>query len=139
MFNKFKIFASQLKNNSFLTYEWSSKVVKRGNQLFAVFGSIAYDVTKTKFTEEGCSLGDGKLCVPINGRYLAEFPDEGSSGIMGMYIITRNGRRAVLNPSFVPCGWIYTEELELNREQIRENIINDVLDGKNVFTNPPAG
>lgn len=139
MLNKFKQFAAEQKNG-FCEYVWSDKTVKRGKQTFAIFGNTAYDVSKMKFNyDETCVPGTGKLCVPINGKFLAEFPDEGKSGIMGMYIISRNGKKIWTEPCFVPCGWLYTEELKLTNNEILQNMIDEIDAGKNVFTNPLPG
>jgi len=145
MLNRFKKFASEQKDG-FCSYEWSKRVVQRGKQTFAVFGSTAYDVSKIKFTSDcspECNPGNGSLCVPIKGRYLAEFPDEGRDGIMGCYIIPDRrgdkGKNKLTSPSFVSCGWLYTEELELSKAEILNNIIEDVEAGENVFTTKPAG
>jgi hypothetical protein len=139
MLNQFKKFSAEQKYDGFCSYEWSNRVIVRGKQTFAVFGELAYDVTKQKFTVDNQLPGTGKLCVAINGKYLAQFPDEGQSGIMGMYIISRNGKKIKSEPTFVPCGWLYTSELDLTNAEIAENIIDDVIDGKNVFTTAPAG
>jgi len=138
MLNKFKEFAKEQKPG-FCAYEWSDRVIKRGPQTFAIFGCLAYDVTKQPFESVGQPRGTGKLCVPVGGRYLAQFPDEGQSGIMGMYILNRNGKKVKSDPSFVPCGWLYTEELNLSNKKIAENIMDDMADGKNVYYPAPAG
>lgn len=140
MLKKFKTFAEEQKNNSFVNYCWSGRVVKRGKQAFAVFGSVAYDVSKMKFdVDESCRPGMGRLCVSINGRFLGAFPDEGNSGIMGLYIVNRRGKNVMSDPTFVRCGWVYTEELGLSADEISENITDEILEGKNVITTPPAG
>jgi hypothetical protein len=133
MRNKFEQFAAMKKNDGFVSYEWSDRVIVRGNQTFAIFGDLAYDVSKQKFNYDAtCVRGTGKLCVSINGRYLAEFPDEGQSGIMGMYIINRKNKNVKGTPTFVPCGWLHTEELNLTNDEIRDNIFNDIARGENV-------
>lgn len=140
MIEKFKEFVDE--NIEDVYVEWSEKVIKRGPQTFAIFGCIAFDVSKMKFTSPECNPGCGKLCVPINGKYLAVLPDEGRSGIMGCYVIPdkkNKGKNILSHPCFVSCGWLYTEELNLTNEEIEDNIINDVLQGENVFTNKPAG
>lgn len=140
MLNEFKKFASEQKNNGFVEYKWSDRVVVRGKQVFAVFGHIAYDVTKMKFDfDETCHPGMGKICVPIGGKFLGSFPDEGKSGIMGMYILHRNGKNIKTNPTFVHCGWLWTEELKLTNNEIKMNIIADIENGKNVIYPKPAG
>jgi len=140
MINEFKQFAEACKDDGFVAYEWSDSIVTRGKQTFAVFGSLAYDVTKMKFNyDETCHPGTGKLCIPIKGRYLAQFPDEGQSGIMGMYIINHKGKNTKTEPSFVPCGWLYTSELKLTNNEIKQNIIDDIKQGENVYWPKPAG
>lgn len=138
MLKKFIKFAAG-QENGFFSYEWSDRVILRGKQAFAVFGDIAYDVSKQKFTLEDQLPGAGKICVPVKGRYLAEFPDEGQSGIMGMYIITRKGKNISTGPSFVPCGWLYTKELQLKNDEIQQNIADDIEAGENVYYPKPAG
>lgn len=140
MLSQFKKFAEECKDDGFLSYEWSERIIVRGNQTFAIFGDTAYDVSKQKFNyDKTCIAGSGKLCVPIKGKYLAEFPDEGRSGIMGLCIVTRKGKNIRTEPMFVPCGWLHTEELKLTNEEILDNIIDDVERGENVFTDKPAG
>jgi hypothetical protein len=139
MLKKFKQFAAEQKDG-FCSYQWSDNVIVRGKQTFAIFGDSAYDVSKMKFNyDETCVRGTGKLCVPINGKYLAQFPDEGQSGIMGMYIINRKNKNVKSNPTFVPCGWLYTEELKLSNNEIRQNIADDIMRGENVYYPKPAG
>jgi len=142
MLNRFRQFAAERKDDGFCSYEWSDRIVARGFQLFAIFGDLAYDVTKLKFNyDETCVPGTGKLCVPVGGRYLAQFPDEARSGIMGMYIVhdRRKGVNVKSDPTFVPCGWLYTEELKLTNEEINQNIVEDIENGENVFYPKPAG
>jgi len=142
MRNKFIEFAKEQKDDGFCTYEWSDRVVVRGSQVFAVFGNIAYDVTKMKFGESASgepAPGTGKLCVAIKGRYLAQFPDEGKSGIMGMYIVHYRGQNRTAGPTFVVCGWLHTEELGLTNAEITGNILDDMAEGKNVYWPKPAG
>ena len=140
MLNNFKEFAKKQKNDGFVSYEWSTSVINRGKQTFAVFGCMAYDVSKMKFNyDKTCIPGTGKLCVSLNGRYLAQFPDEGQSGIMGLYVLDRKGKKIVSDPTFVPCGWLHAEELKLTNTEVEQNIIDDIEAGKNVFTNAPAG
>jgi hypothetical protein len=126
MLKQFKQFAAEQKSDGFCSYEWSERVVVRGKQTFAIFGSLAYDVSKMKFNyDETCVPGTGKLCVSIAGRYLARFPDEGRSGIMGTFIINRKNKNVNCGPTFVPCGWLHTEELNLTNEEIKQNIFDD--------------
>lgn len=139
MLNEFKNFIKEQKNDDFFLYEWSTKTVKRGKQIFAIFGSIAYDVTKLKFYPKSDIKGTGRLCISIKGNYFAQFCNEGESGILGMYIISRKGKIVKVFPTFVCCSWIYTSELQLTNEEIEENIINDIAEGKNVITKKPSG
>ena len=136
MLNKFKTFANEQKEG-FCSYEWSDKVIQRNKQTFACFGDIAYDVSKLKFYDS--PKGTGRLCVPIKGRYLAEFPDEGQSGIMGLYIVDVRGKIKKSSPTFVTCGWVHTKELNLTNQEIKDNIIEDIERGENVLTCPPPG
>jgi hypothetical protein len=134
-----KFVSEECISNDFVHYEWSDRVIQRGNQTFAVFGSIAYDVTKLKFHSDVDVSGTGKLCVPIKERYLGQFPDEGDSGILGLYIVYRRNEKRLIKKCFVPCGWVYTRELTLSNSEIKNNIIEDVIRGENVFTKKPAG
>ena len=144
MLNKFKEHAKQCKGDGFVEYMWSDRIVKRGKQVFAIFGSTAYDVSKVKFIDPLALPRDavcsGKLCVPIKGRYLGEFPDEGQCGVMGCYIINKKGgAKRPIYPCFITCGWLHTDELKLSNEEIMDNIIEDVEAGENVFTRKPPG
>lgn len=44
-----------------------------------------------------------------------------------------------MDPNFISCGWLYTDELKLSNEEILNNIADDIDSGKNVLTNKPAG
>lgn len=141
MLNKFKKFASEQKPG-FCDYEWSSRIVVRRRQTFAIFGDFAYDVSRQSFEGldgPGTHRGEGKICVPVNGRYFLESPDEGSTGIMGCYVLHRRGKTIITDPSFVPCGWLYTSEINLTNNEIFQNMIDEIADGENVFTQKPAG
>lgn len=135
MLSAFRKFSASKKSIRGVRYEWSSRVVRRGRQTFAVFGSVAYDVSKQKFSDDGT----GKLCVPIDGRYLAQFPDEGRCGVLGMYVMDFRGGRTKTDPCFVPCGWIETEELQQTDRQISENIAEEIMAGENVYFPAPPG
>jgi len=143
MLRRFKEFAAMQKSDGFIEFEWSDRVVKRGAQVFAVFGHIAYDVTKMRFEtpagDDPGHRGCGRICVPIDGRYFAGFPDEGTCGVMGCYIVNRKGVNQFVGPAFVTCGWLHTKELELTNQQIAENIVEDIEAGKNVYFSKPAG
>jgi hypothetical protein len=135
MRDRFKKFAAEQHNDGFCAYKWSDRIVIRRKQTFAVFGDIAYDVSKMKFD----GPGTGKICVPVHGQFLAQFPDEGATGIMGCYILHHKNQNTFVGPSFVPCGWLHTEELNLTNKEIQNNIIENIAQGKNVFSNKPAG
>lgn len=51
----------------------------------------------------------------------------------------RNEKRVISGPAFVWCGWLYTEELNLTNDEIKQNIYDDIARGENVFYPKPAG
>lgn len=141
MLNMFKMFAENLKDDNFVSHCKSRFVIKRGKQTFAVFGDVAYDVSTVKFKQANpdAPVGSGKICVPINGRYIKMSPAEGSGGILGMYISPVRGKLQIIGPTFVACGWLYEQELGMPVKKIWERIADDVKNGKNVFTLPLDG
>jgi len=138
MLSNIKKIVLNSKSTNFCCYEWSDRIIKRGKQYFAIFGDIAYDVTKLKYTVDNAPRGTGRICIPIKGQYFAQLPDEGRGGILGAYVLKRNGKTKICY-SFMNCGWLYTEELKLINREIETNLVIDILNGDNVLTKKPTG
>ena len=114
-------------------------MVTRGNDRFAVFGGIAYQLLPFDFVHEGDVRFDYIPAI-VNGRMLYECPDEGKSGILYLYRKTKNGIPGEWFTSFSSAaGWLWTNELELTNEQIEDIIVDEIDSGMNVITRKPAG
>ena len=109
-------------------HESSKRIVRRGKQIFAIFHGTAYDITP--FRDHGIY----RLPAIVKGKAYARFPDEGSSGVLSVYIFgpeaakeynVRLDRVGKWFCSYAPCGWIHEEELELSNKQIAENIAEE--------------
>jgi hypothetical protein len=91
---------------------------------------LAYDLHR--INNEEC------LAFPAiyKGKLMAQWPEEGRGGLL--YLIYIKGKKRWV-ATYVSCGWIYTEELKLSNKEIWNNIVEDVVDGKNVWTRPLPG
>lgn len=125
----------------FISYYWSDRLVQRGMQTFAVFGSAAYEVIRfTDADDEGTRYE--YLPMLVNGRMLLEAPDEGRTGVI--YLMRRTHRRGEPNPTgwmttSLSAGWLHTRELDMNNDAIMDNIADDISRGENVLIRKPAG
>lgn len=116
--------------NDFVSYNESSKIILRKKEQFAVFDSIAYKLNR--FHNEECLM----LPVILKGKIWGEFPDEGRSGLLHVFL---NQHRKRWSCSFISCGWLHTEELELTNQEIISKIADEIDGGANALTTPPPG
>lgn len=127
--------------NGFLTYEWSTEIVQRGKQTFALFGRIAREVMAAgSYCYDDISFDD--VPVVVDGRMLLQDPDEGQSGVLYLRrITTLHGKpySGEWYATYVPTAWLWATELKLSDEAIMENIEAEIDEGRNVFVSPPPG
>jgi hypothetical protein len=112
--------------NGFLRVSWSNRLVRRGSQLFAAFRAMAYDVTPFAVDDDG-GAATYEPVITDDGRMIRQSPDEGNEGVLMHVHITRRHSRQVDRHqlTFVPLGWIWTEELDQSNEQISQNIADE--------------
>lgn len=118
------------KWNGWMTREESSRIVKRGNEYFAVYGTQARKLIRSNTDE--CLI----LPAIYKGKIMAQFPEEGRSGVLHVFYLKK---RKKWGATYMHCGWVHTFELELNNQQIADNIAEEILAGENVITQKPAG
>jgi hypothetical protein len=123
--------------NGFVTYENSERIVTRlSGQVFAVFGCYAYELFEQTIDDEECHIE--YISVVINGAAFGEFPDEGKSGILHLYLISKSRGKFIENPAwsagYLSCGWLRTQELEMSAAQIIENISAEIDAGATHLT-----
>lgn len=123
--------------NGFVTFETSERIVTRSSgQRFAVFGSYAYELFEQTIDDED----DLIEYVPaiVDGKAFGSFPDEGNSGILHLFRISKQRGKTVQNPewwcSYLSCGWLRTRELEMSAQQILENISDEIDAGATHLT-----
>lgn len=118
------------KWNGWVKFDESSKIVHKGKETYAVFGSIAYRLNRIE--------NDQGLILPgiQNGKVIGQFPEEGKSGLLHVYYLKKKKKWAA---NYIQCNWINTREIEQTNDEIGENITREILAGKNVITNRPPG
>lgn len=127
----------------YCSYDWSDWIVNRGNEKFAIFGSIARKLLPFSRVEDGGSICE-YMPVIVDGRMLYRVPQEGASGVLYLVRMLQRKGKPIDNPKWyasytTACGWVYTEELNLGNEEIARNIADEIRQGENVLTIPPAG
>ena len=114
-------------------YEWSTAIVERNGQQFAVLGHIARELLA--FTEASDEKARFEY-VPmlVDGNMLARLPHEGRSGLAYLMRCTHSQGREVERPQwsvvYIETGWLYTRELELSNDEIMDNIAAEVDAGE---------
>lgn len=131
-------------HDGFVTYAWSDRIVQRGPQMFAIFGSMARELLR--FSESGDERAKYEYVpVIVGGRMLEECPDEGRSGML--YLLRcvwraaphNRGLIGVWSCTYMNTGWLHTEELALTNGEIEDRLVEEIMDGKNVLATQPAG
>ena len=109
---------------------YSTKVVIRGKQKFAIFRGIAVDVTRLNYSDLG--NGFGFVPVHIDGKYILATPDCDECGekILCVNIFKDRHNKKIKLMQFLPCRWIYVKELELSNSEINDNIIDELDNGQ---------
>lgn len=113
-------------------YEWSTAIVERNGQPFAVFGSRAMQLLEFSEVDTGTHRFEYVPMI-VEGRMLEQQPHEGRSGIAYLMRCTRFNGKELDNDkwtvTYLPTGWIYTRELELSNAEILRNIADEDEDG----------
>ena len=119
------------------TYTWSSRLVQRGSQLFAVFGSQAYELHRAARIEDPQSGGVFEyLPLLIDGRTLLEQSDYSSGIATFMRCVQLRGEPydGAWMVTYLNTGWIRTDELQMTNAQISERIADEIDRGANHIT-----
>ncbi|MDQ2077464.1 hypothetical protein [Marinimicrobium sp. ABcell2] len=115
--------------NGFLYFAWSDRIVERGSQQFAIFGSMARELLP--FAEVNDEKGRGEyIPLVVEGRMLIREPDEGQSGVAYLYRDTPIGGEPSQWQAIWPSlGWLWTSELEMGNQEISERIAEEIDQG----------
>lgn len=132
-----KKLASHDTLDGFVTYEQSERIHTRNSgQVFAVFGIYAYELFHQQIDDD--EITAEYLPVVIDGKSFGEFPEEGRSGVLHLFRISKYGGNIVECPewqaSYISCGWLRTKELELSATEIIENITDEIDAGATHLT-----
>ena len=113
---------------------------RNSKQIFAIDGYYAYDVTPRAFydndqwSDSFCSTY--VFCpIVVGGSVFESLPDEGRTGFLTEVRVCspkRGWYRKYL--SWISCGWLRTEELDMEPEQIEQNIMDDIDAGMTCIT-----
>lgn len=128
-----------LPDEKYIEYRTSDGIVKhsKSGEEFALFHNSAYKLNTHVGMED-----EGFLSTPllIGGKAVQVCPDEGSTGILVKCRI-KDRRTGALrwHVSFHRRGWIYKDELNMTNAEILTNMVQEVEDGKNVFTSALPG
>jgi hypothetical protein len=107
------------------------------HQLFAVFGRTAYQlVCQRLYADDGAVIE--YLPAVVDGHALYRSPDEGCDGVLHIMRFVEHPRRPSMagkwRPVWIHGGWLRTEELMLSVDEIRANIVAEVLRGETPIT-----
>lgn len=123
------------RSPDFLALEMSDRIVRRGPQVFAVFGTVARELAEYSTVD-----AEGRLMAArpafIDGRAVAQLPDEGRDGVLH-YLYSH--RRSCWTTAFIHTGWLWGRELEMTNEEIVNRISDDIDRGANVIFPKPPG
>lgn len=125
---------AEVGNNphSFVEYSRSDRIVQRGAQTFAVFGSIARELLAFDRADNGADCFE-YLPLVVDGQMIEQCPDEGATRVAYLMRCLRRRGQDVATPEWVATwiqlGWLYTRELELSAEQVAENIEHEIDQG----------
>ena len=113
-------------------YEWSTAIVERRGEFFAVFGSRALQLLEFSEIDTGTDRFEYVPMI-VEGRMLEQQPHEGRSGIAYLMRCTRSKGKELDDGkwivTYLPTGWIYTRELELSNAEILHNIAEETDEG----------
>ena len=116
--------------NGFVYYSESTNIIWKKKEQFAIFNTTAYKLNR--LNNEECLM----LPVVLKDKIWGEFPEEGQSGLLHVFY---NKKKIRWGCCYISCGWLHTNELELTNQEIENNIVEEIIDGKNVLTTPPSG
>jgi hypothetical protein len=127
--------------SGFCDYLRSERIVRRGEQTFAVFGHIARELLSFSDAEDERGRYE-YLPAIVDGQMIEQAPDEGSSGML--YLMRCTHRRGKPYPGKWTCaylgrGWLRADELNLSNGEIADRIVDEIERGENVVTSKPAG
>ena len=111
---------------------------RTAKQWFSVDRHIAYDVTPHETMED-------KTChrftpVVVGGCTFHSLPDEGRCGMLTIWEHGAfRGRPPGIRLIWGAAPWIRTTELKLDPVEVTTNIVQETMDGDNVFFPKPAG
>lgn len=122
------LMASRVDAEPYCYFEWSSGLVSRGSQQFAIFGKIANELAPPVVDDSDVHIE--YVPIVIDGRLLKRSPDEGPSGVAYLMRVSRHNGQSVADPtwhgSYVPCGWLYATELGMTNDEIAGRIADEV-------------
>ncbi|WP_111639973.1 hypothetical protein [Marinomonas shanghaiensis] len=131
------------ESDGWVQYPRSDAIRQRGNQVFAVFGGIAHDISALKPEEihmdSNGDIVDHYECLPVivNGQAVRQEPEEGSSGTM--YLMRAHYSNGIKQSgewrvSFLTTGWLRVSELDWTAKEISEQIESEIWAGENHIT-----
>lgn len=127
----------------FVEIDRTGVLAQRGKQLFAVFGGTAYSLFSGEVIDTDDDSRFEWVPVLVDGHLIAEFPEEGRSGVLHLMRLTRRRGREVENPkwfaSYLSGGWLNASELNQSNQQIIDNIADEVDDGLTPITGGRPG
>lgn len=130
-------------HSNFVEYTWSDRIVQRGVQTFAVFGTTARELLDFDYAEnEKRGIRFEYAPMIVDGRMLEQWPDEGRTGIAYLQRMTKNHGEPCEDAwrvTFMHTGWLRTSELELSNEQIEDIIADEADQGLDPLGLKPPG
>ena len=106
----------------FLTLETSDRIVRRGAQLFAIFGTVARELAEYRTVDSEGRLMAARPAL-IDGRAVAQLPDEERDGVLHFLY---SHRRSCWTTAFIHTGWIWTRELSMTNDGIFGRIADKI-------------
>lgn len=131
-------------NDNFVSYEKTTTFIAHGEQQFAIFGTMAYELLCKRVHSKGTdSIVEYTPAIDAAGCATAQFPDEGRSGILHVMKFLRLNGKDLIDPkisvTYIECGWINESEISLTNAQIADNIANEIDAGATYITGGTAG
>lgn len=126
------------EKNGWLVVERNGSLCQRGNEFFAIFGTTAFKLLAGPIHDADTDTDVEFLPVVHNGHCIAQFPEEGASGVLHlMRIPKRRGKireNAEWWATFISCAWLNTDELNASNEEILEHIAEEIVRGETPLT-----
>lgn len=108
---------------------YSSNIIARGKQKFAIFGNTAFDVSRRNYND--LQHGMGFVPVRLNGEYVLLTEDYGdgiNQKILCFHIFLNRGK-TVRILQWLSVGWLYASELQLPIHEINQKIMDEIDTG----------